>query len=212
MGLVRGLAAMAPVSPDPAPLVGQIRAGGRLAWDNGAIRQIMILTALGYFGMFFYDTLIAPLIRDFGHSPTLFAFSLTAVGAGGVAGAVCPVRARPFVWLALGAMISALVVAFLGGVHFTGGRIAGAPLLAGFAVLGFTTSMSVVPLRTGLQNACAPGEMGRVTALNEALSTLTLLSAPFIGAGLATVFGIGAAFLGGAVVLAIVAALAVRWR
>lgn len=73
-----------------------------------------------------------------------------------------------------------------------------------FGVLGVTSSMSVIPYRTLIQNHASEGSIGQITALSEAVNMLALLTAPFIGAFVASVFTVGAAFvLGSAVMLGV---------
>ena len=50
-------------------------------------------------------------------------------------------------------------------------------------------------MRTIFQLETPPEKMGRVTALNEAMNVLAIMGAPFIGAVLATTYGLGVPFL-----------------
>lgn len=70
--------------------------------------------------------------------------------------------------------------------------------------------MVVVPIRTVIQSETPPDQIARVTALSEAVNTLALLSAPFIGAALASWSSTGAAFLAGGGRAALNAALALN--
>ncbi len=71
-----------------------------------------------------------------------------------------------------------------------------------FFIVGFVSSAVFVPMRTVLQMETPQGKMGRVTAVNEAMTVLAMMGAPFIGAILASQFGLGIPFIvGGALSL-----------
>lgn len=175
------------------------------------LRAALVMMGAGYFAMFFYDTLIAPLTRELGFSQTVLGLALAAVGTGGVLGALAmgarDIKVRSFILIAIGSAVGGMMVVLLG---LTEVRCVTLPLtgfLALFGVLGLASAISVVPFRTVLQNTVAPDRMGRVTALSEAINTIALVTAPFIGAAIASVFSIGAAFVCGGIVL-----LMVAWR
>ncbi len=175
------------------------------------LRAAIGMMAAGYFAMFFYDTLIAPLTRDLGFSQTHLGLSLAAVGAGGVIAAAAMARwatlSRPFVFVAIGGAIGGTAVTTIGAVEVLGLPITLPVFLGAFFVLGVTSAMSVVPFRTVLQNNTDDTSIGQITALSEAANTIALLTAPFIGAGLAAWSSIGAAFVLGGLVL-----LGIAWR
>ncbi|QPH52637.1 MFS transporter [Pontivivens ytuae] len=194
------------------PSFGQdLRAGLNDIRGNAIVRAALLMMAAGYFAMFFYDTLIAPLIRSLGFTPTDLGLALASVGAGGVIGALGlalgPEPRRPFLWIGAGAFVAAVLVIWIGLAELGLAAMPRPVFLVIFGIVGFATALAVVPFRTILQNNVAEDRMGRVTALSEAANTLALLSAPFIGAAVAAVFGIGAAFvLGGAVMLLVAGA------
>ncbi len=188
-----------------------LRAGLNDIRGNAIVRAALLMMAAGYFAMFFYDTLIPPLIRSLGFTPTDLGLALASVGAGGVIGALGlslgPEPRRPFLWIGAGAFVAAVLVIWIGLAELGMAAMSRPLFLAVFGVVGFATALTVVPFRTILQNNVAEARMGRVTALSEAANTIALLSAPFIGAAVAAAFGIGAAFvLGGAVMLCVAGA------
>ena len=200
----------APQEDDTPGMMASIRSGLREVSAKPILRAALIMMGAGYFAMFFYDTLIAPLTRDLGFSQTLLGLVLASVGAGGVLGALAlgarETRVRPFVLVASGSGIGAIMVIALGLSDILDITLGTVSFIALFAVLGLTSAMAVVPFRTVLQNAVTPERMGRVTALSEAINTVALLTAPFIGAAIASVFSIGAAFVcGGCLLLAVAA-------
>ena len=180
--------------------------------DNSRLRGALTVMAGGYFAMFFYDTLLAPLTRDMGFDETDLGITLAAVGAGGVVGAVwlgtCTGISRPFLWIALGAAISGLSVVALGLAEALAIGLPFYTFVALFAIVGASSAMSIVPVRTVIQNATPPDRIASVTALSEAANTAALLAAPFLGALLASVFSIGIAFIVGGVLLGAVAGVA----
>jgi predicted MFS family arabinose efflux permease len=173
------------------------------------LRASLMMMAAGYFAMFFYDTLIAPLTRDLGYSQSQLGLALAAVGFGGVIGSVVLGLAkdgsRSFSWIAWGSVISGLTVIGLGACEVLNISIDFALFVALFAILGLASAMAVVPFRTIIQNHVAPDHIGRITALSEAANTMALLIGPFIGAAIASATSIGAAFIGGGVVMLFVA-------
>ena len=103
---------------------------------------------------------------------------------------------------------SALSAALLGGLGL--GEVLGLvpalpPLLALGSAIGLVSSFARVPLRAVIQAGTPPGMMGRVAALTQAISTGTLLVAPFCGAWLASTLSVGAAFVLGAWLMGVVA-------
>ncbi len=173
------------------------------------LRSALVMMGAGYFAMFFYDTLIAPMTRDLGYTETILGLSLAAVGAGGVFGALAlgtgQADRRPFVLVAIGSGIAAVIIIGIGVFEVTGKPLGHIVFIGLFGLLGFCTAMTVVPFRTVIQNNVSSARIGRVTALSEALNTIALLTAPFIGAAIAAAYSIGAAFICGGGVMLLVA-------
>ena len=73
-------------------------------------------------------------------------------------------------------------------------------LLTLFAALGFCGAMAFVPLNLILQTKVPPDRIGRVTSLNEAVITLSISTAPLIGAALVSVGSYATPFIVGGIV------------
>lgn len=192
-------------------MLASVRAGFRRVNGSAILRPALIMMGAGYFAMFFYDTLIAPMTRALGFSQTVLGMSLAAVGAGGVLGALVmgtrQTPIAPFMLVAIGSGIGALVIIALGLSELFGLSLALWTYLGMFGVLGVCSAMAVVPYRTLIQNHVDAPHIGRVTALSEAINTTALLIAPFIGAAIASLLSFGAAFVAGGIVM-----LGVAWR
>ena len=194
-------------------MVAQLADGLRIARDRPALFNALALMALGFFGVFLYDSFFAPLTRDFGFNEVQLGFVLSAVGAGGVVGALFSGRAgrtRPFCQIALAMGASGMLVIAVG---LTAALTLALPFmlfLAGSTFVGFTSAAALVPIRTVIQNETPPSHMARMAALGEAINTLAILSAPFIGAAIAGAMTLGHAFVAGGLVALIGAALAMR--
>ena len=218
--MVLRLAPLPPVQAaegEAAPgMLASVREGLAEIGGSPVLRATLGMMAAGYFAMFFYDTLIPPLTRDLGLSETDLGLAMAFVGAGGVIGALglggLAERVRPFVLIATGSLISASVVGGFGWAEMVGQSLPKPLFLAGFAVLGLTSALMLVPYRTVIQSATRPEAMGRVSALNEALNTSALLVAPFIGAAIAEATRIGGAFVAGALIMALIALRAATLR
>lgn len=197
-------------------MLDSIGRGFGLLAKNHILRITIGVMAGGYFAMFFYDTLIAPLTRELGFSQTDLGLSLAAVGAGGVLGAVVLARReeakRPFVLIGCGAGLGAVLIASLGFAESLSFPIHLWLFLCTFFVLGIGSAIMVVPFRTIIQNNTDARSIGQVTALSEATNTFALLTAPFIGAWFAAMFSVGAAFVLGGLVLLCVATIALIFR
>lgn len=214
-GLLIGLP---PLPPQPhvhgaePGFAARLRAGVAEVQDKPVLRATLALMAAGFFAMFFYDTLIAPLIRDIGLSETGLGLSIAAVGAGGVVGALLAgaghAPRRPFGWIAGASVASALLIGGLGLAEMLGMRPGLLTVCVIFALVGFATSFQIVPTRVILQTEVAPERIGRVTALSEAANSLAMLVAPFLGAALAGLWTTGAAFLAGSGLMAVIGARA----
>jgi len=164
------------------------------------------MMGIGYFVMFFYDTLIAPLTRDLGFSETSLGLSLAAVGAGSVLGALALGETKyPFRWIAAGAGIASLLTIALGAAEVWGMLITLPVYLCLFFGLGIASAINLVPFRTLIQTHTAPDRIGRVTALSEAINTIALLTAPFLGAAIAAATSFGMAFICGGALMLVVA-------
>lgn len=197
-------------------MLASIREGLKEVVTKTTLRVSLWMMAASYFAVFFYDTLVAPLTRDLGFTQTDLGLSLAAVGAGGVVGAVTLSLLRefkyPFRWIALGSLVSGVTVASLGGAEMAAQKVGIAVFVSAFAIVGFFSAMTVVPFRAIVQNSVSEKSIGRVTALSEAANTMALLTAPFIGALVASVASIGAAFVCGGVIMVLVALRAAMLR
>lgn len=193
-----------------------LRAGIDIVRTSHVLRSALVMMGAGYFAMFFYDTLIAPLTRDLGYTETILGLSLAAVGAGGVLGALAlgtgRADKRPFVLVATGSGFAAIMIIMIGAFEVTGQPLSHIAFIMLFGLLGVCTAMTVVPYRTVIQNNVSSARIGRVTALSEALNTIALLTAPFIGAAIASAFSIGAAFICGGAVMLLVSLRAIQLR
>jgi MFS family permease len=182
-----------------------LRDGLQEVRTSAILRPALIMMGAGYFAMFFYDTLIAPLTRELGFSQTTLGLSLAAVGAGGVLGAILlglgTSQQRPFFLVAIGSGTGAVIVIAVGVIEAAGLLVDLWVFLGMFAILGFCSAMTVVPYRTVIQNNVSDARIGRVTALSEAINTVALLTAPFIGAAIASFLTYGAAFIAGGYVM-----------
>ncbi|MCP5037477.1 MAG: MFS transporter [Rhodobacteraceae bacterium] len=202
------------VSGSSNPMLVEIRAGLSLVAKNAQLKGAFILTAAGYFSIFMYDTLIAPLTRELGFDATVLGLALSSVGLGGITGALMlglgKDQHRPFLWVTFGSLLSGLTVSTLWLVEITNTNLSVPVFLLPFALAGIAGAVIQVPIRSVIQTETPPDRIARVTALNEALNTTALLSAPFVGAAIASAFGYGSAFLAGGVLMVIVAFYAFR--
>ena len=157
------------------------------------------LGAFGFFAIFLHDTLIGPLSKPLGFAQPTLASTVTAVGAGGVLGALAvgsikrPIH--PYALIGPGMFIASLFTLLLG---FAATNMWAFPLwifVPGAFVIGFASSGIFVPMRTVLQLETPPDKMGRVTAVSEAVTVTAMMGAPFIGAMLATNYGLGVPFV-----------------
>ncbi|WP_127752639.1 MFS transporter [Devosia sp. 1566] len=168
----------------------------------------LVFSAIAFFAFFLYDTFIALLLDDLGYGPSALGFSLACSGLGGLLGAVLAARMppeNPLASMISGALIAGLAVGALG----LGAALElGLPLpayLALMAVMGGSTAFMLVPYRTIIQTETPPDRIARVSAAGEAVTTAIMLSGPFVGSFIATLWGNAAAFIAGACVLLLLA-------
>ena len=217
VALLAGIASIVREGPAQAekrePVFRALRDGWSEIVAKRTLRGAVLLMAAGFFAMFFYDTLIAVLLREFGFDGTDLGWTLAAVGAGGVLGAlvfgVSKNLPKPFLLIALGSLLGGLLIGGIGLAEVIDRSPSLPILLALFFVIGVASAMSVVPLRTVMQLETPPDRMARVTALSEGLSTFALLTAPFIGAAIANLTSVGGAFIAGGALLLVMAVSAV---
>lgn len=201
----------------------EVMTGVKIVRRTPVLGATIGLMAAGYFAMFFYDALFAPLVKGLNQTPQALGLALAAIGAGGVAGALGVGRlsamngtGRCFALIAGGSAAAAASIGLLGLAEAVNFDLALIQLLVLATIAGLATALSVVPTRALLQTHTPHGAMGRVSALSEATNMAALLIGPFVGAAISSATTIGAAFMLGAVVLCLVAAaglfLARRFR
>ncbi|EYD73030.1 MFS transporter [Limimaricola hongkongensis] len=196
----------------PRPILHDVAEGLRLVRRSPVLRAAISLMALGFFAMFFYDTLIAPLVKALGQDETALGLCLAAVGAGGVLGGLLIGGARgtggAFATIAAGNTAAALILGGLGLAEMLGWIAPLWLLLALFGLAGVVSALSLVPYRALIQSGAGPGGVGRVSALSEGANAAALLVAPFLGAALAEAVSVGAAFVAGGTVTLVIAGTA----
>ncbi|MEM9630483.1 MAG: MFS transporter [Pseudomonadota bacterium] len=177
------------------------------------LKAAVFLMAAAFFSMFFYDTLIAPLVKELSFSKTMFGYTLAAVGAGGVLGSLVfgtrKQRSSSFVLVARSAVLSGILAICLGVFEISRVNVAAEIILSIAFLIGFATASMLVPFRTVIQTETDPSRIARVSSLSEAMNTFALLTAPFIGAALANATGIGAVFVVGGTLMIGVGVMAV---
>ena len=185
-----------------------VRAAPPLRWALG-------LMAAAFFFMFFYDTLFAPLVQELGFDATEFGLMLSAVGAGGVLGALGAGRtthAQPFATIGIAHVAGGALIAIAGAAALLEWTIPFLGLLTGFAMVGACTAFAIVPTRTVIQNAAGGTMVARVTALSEAANQMAILSAPLLGAWLASQTALGWPFVIGGGLTVLLGGLALARR
>ncbi|SDE60489.1 MFS transporter [Limimaricola pyoseonensis] len=196
----------------PRPILRDVAEGLALVRGSLVLRSTLSLMAAGFFAIFFYDTLIAPLIKALGQDETALGLCLAALGAGGVLRGLLMGGARgtggAFATIAAGNAAAALILGGIGLAEIAG-WIAPLWLLAAlFGLAGLVSSFSLVPYRALIQSHAGAHGIGRVSALSEAANTVALLTAPFLGAALAEAISVGAAFVAGGSVTLVIALVA----
>ena len=159
------------------------------------------LGAFGFFAVFLHDTLIGPVTKQLGFDQSVLGLSITAVGAGGVLGALALGSIKrhyhPYLMIGPGMIFAAFFTLLLGFAAIYNWALPLWVFVPAFFIVGFVSSAVFVPMRTVLQMETPPDKMGRVTAVNEAMTVLAMMGAPFIGALLASQFGLGVPFVVG---------------
>lgn len=190
---------------------------GIMAFFRNRLMMITLLfAAAGYFSIFLYDTLIALLNRDFGFDETVFGVSIALAGLGGIAGALIAGTLKfatgPFRVIGLGAVVSGPIAALLGLAAILNFPISVLVFLAGALLLGGAVAFILVPYRTIVQNETPPEHVAKAFAAGEAVIVTVMLTAPFLGAAIASWLGTGMPFLlGGAVMFLLgLAAFSIR--
>lgn len=190
-------------------MIAAVREGFATVRNSVPLRMVLIIMAAGYFSIFIYDTLIPPLTKELGFSQTTFALATAAVGSGGLIGALLfslgKGSPRPFLLIGIGAAISGTLITIPGAFEIGGWAMPQPLFLAVFFVIGFATTMVIIPVRTIIQQETDPTQIARVTAIGEATNTTAMLTAPFIGAVIASVFSVGVSFVVGGVIMGILA-------
>lgn len=180
-------------------MLADVMEGFSVVLQKPALWVTIGLAAVGFFAIFLHDTLIGPLTRELGFNETILGASIAAVGGGGVLGAVLlgnvKKQIHPYWMIGPSILIVACFTITLGLIAFNGWTIHPYMLVAAFFMVGVIGVGTFVPLRMVLQLETPPEKMGRVTAVNEMTSIVAMMSAPFIGATLATVYELAVPFI-----------------
>lgn len=164
----------------------------------------LVFSSIAYFAFFLYDALIALLVDDFGYGATAFGLSIAASGGGGLIGALLAGRVtsgNPIGSMSLGAIVAGLTASVLAVAAVAGVALPMPIFFLGMAFAAGSTAFMLVPYRTIVQAEAPPDRIARVFAAGEAVTMAVMLSAPFIGSFIASLYGTGAAFLVGGVLL-----------
>lgn len=194
---------------DPGPgLFAEVAVGLTDVWTVPLLRTTIAMFGAGFFAIFLYDTYFAPLLLQMQLTQFHLGMALGAVGCGGLVGSLlfgfAKSLRRPFRLAAAGFLFGGCAAILLGWSGLQSGSVALPTLLAIFATLGFCSAMTFIPLNLILQNNVPPDRIGRVTSLNEAVITLSISTAPFVGAVLVSAGSFATPFIvGGAVTLAL---------
>ena len=174
---------------------------------NRLMFAVLAFAAAANFTFFLYDTQIGLLTHRLGYNATALGLTITASGVGGLIGAALAGRfgaGRPMVLMAIPALISGPVTILLAIGAIGVVAIPFWAFVIAMAVMGGTTVFMMIPYRTVLQRETPPDRIARVVAAGEAVMIAALMTAPFLGSIISSVFGIGAAFLVGGALLTIV--------
>lgn len=175
--------------------------------DKPILGLALILMGTGMFFAFLYDALIPLLAKALSFDQSVFGFAIAAAGAGGVLGGLAigslGNRLPPLVVMGLGFGIPAPLVIFGGAAPLMQISMHPGVFIVLFAVIGLATAAIFVPYRTLIQTESAPDKIGRTSAVGEAFVTVSALVAPFAGAALSHLLGVGWAFIIGGAALAV---------
>ncbi len=164
----------------------------------------LIFSSCAYFAFFLYDTLIVLLGKGFGLNASDFGLSIAASGLGGLFGALLAGRiaaSRPLTAMAGAALLNGAGSLIIAIAAMSGLMLPAWAFFGAMALLGGASGFMMVPYRTVLQQTAPPDRIARVFSAGEAVTTVVMLVAPFIGSAIATAWGPPAAFLAGAIVL-----------
>lgn len=179
----------------------EIAEGYQTVGRKPALWFTILLGAVGFFAVFLHDTLLGPVTKLLGFDQSVLGLSITAVGAGGVLGALTlgaiKKQVHPYFYIGPAVTLSACFTIWLGYVALNGWVIPSWFFIAAFFTVGIFGSGIFVPLRTAIQLETPPEQMGRVTAVNDAATVLAMMGAPFIGAFIAREYGLGMPFMVG---------------
>lgn len=210
--LPKGFREVAGNSDGKPSVFADIRAGFATVNNDHVLLMAILLMAGGFFAMFFYDTMFPLLTAALSLNETAFALAIASVGAGGIIGALAIgaiTPTRPFLLIGISAILSGTLVMALGFFATLHGTLSLNVFLALFAVIGFASAAMLVPFKTILQQQAEPEMIARITALSEAINVTAMLTAPFIGAAIATIFSVGVSFVTGGILGIAVGVMAV---
>ena len=176
-----------------------LRDGYQTVMRKRSLWFTILFGSVGFFAIFLHDTLIGPATKQMGFDQSILGLSITAVGAGGAIGALLvgmiKKQPHPYLLMASGMMVASGFTVLLGYALYTEWSVPMWLYVTAFFTVGVASAAIFIPMRTIFQLETPPEKIGRVTALNEAMNVLAIMGAPFIGAVLATTYGLGVPFL-----------------
>jgi hypothetical protein len=105
--------------------------------------------------------------------------------------------------MAAAAVLTGVVASLLGVAWFMRWDMVPALYLIALALMGGSTAFMLVPYRTVVQSHTPDNKIARVFAAGDAITMAVMLSAPFLGSTIAAHYGVGAAFLAGGILVAL---------
>ena len=203
---------LASIRPSKTPVVrrapGQVSAGMRYVWHTPALRTSLLALAVTATLAFTIQVSVPTLIRvAFAGGPSAIGTALTAVTAGGLAGAVAAAARGAPGPLALARAATIMAASML--VTGTSPSLAGAA--AGLAVTGFAWSLFLATVIATLQTAESQ-MLGRVMSLFAVILLGGNAAGGPVASFLATAIGPRAPFMQGAAAAAAAAAITLASR
>ncbi|HHY26290.1 MAG TPA: MFS transporter [Desulfitobacterium dehalogenans] len=176
----------------------------REAWNHISCRPLLksgiLYTAASFFLIFLYDGLFIILTKAAGLTEGQFGLLLGSVGIGSVIGALCAGQWRgwekdPLSRMTLAGMTSGLLLSFVGLKAW--GTLPGTLWfwVVLCVLIGICSAQTAVAFGYILQTETTDDTVGPVSALANALQTVSMLIAPILGAMAVPLITLGGVFL-----------------
>lgn len=166
---------------------------------------IVVTMASFYFAVFLFDAQFPLLLKTIGLSQSLYGYSLSSAGIGGVIGIKVANHLldkdilQPRSAIAISLIANGLAISSFGSLFFIPTLQAFASVILLFFCCGFSGALLNVSYNVILQNNTTDATIGKITAFSTSAQAVCMILGPVLGAAITSNANIGTTFIVGGI-------------